>query len=146
MQCIKTRTEWLKRIISALTGTCISGDAVPFISKNCKKKLQLRVLFRDIFTVPFLGPVFGWTAMCREVRCGNLAVIGSNDLPLGREFDGKFLKKMSNPHTMPCLPPHRLNIDRRIKLNFPLIFLKFVMMILITIVIVIVVIVIIRYH
>ena len=125
MQCIKTRSEWLKRIISALTGTCIFGDAVPFMSKNCKKKLQLRVLFGDIFTVPFLGPAFGWTAMCREVRCGNLAVIGSNDLPLGRELDGKFLKKMSNPHTMPCLPPHRLNIDRRIKrLNFPLIFFK----------------------
>ena len=49
MQCIKTRTEWLKRIISVLTGRCVFGDAVPFISKNCKKKLQLRVLFGDIF-------------------------------------------------------------------------------------------------
>ena len=53
MQCIKTRTEWLKRIISVLTGRCVFGDAVPFISKNCKKKLQLRVLFGDIFTDDF---------------------------------------------------------------------------------------------
>ena len=96
MQCIKTGIEWLKRIISALTGTCIFGDAVTFINKDC------RVLFGDIFTVHFLGPALGWTAMCKEVRCGNLVVIDSNDLPLGMEFDGKFLKKMSNQHLMPC--------------------------------------------
>ena len=106
MQCIKTRTEWLKRMISALTGTCIFGDAVPFISTNCKKILQLRVLFGDIFTVPFFGPAFGWTAMCREVRCGNLVVIDSNDLPLGRELDGKFLKKCQIPTPCPAsIPP-----------------------------------------
>ena len=97
MQCIKTWTEWLKRIISALTGTCIFGDAVPFISKNCKKKLQLPVLLKDIFTVPILGPSFGWTAMCREVRCGNLVVIDSNDLSLGRELDGKIFRKCEIP-------------------------------------------------
>ena len=106
MQCIKTRTEWLKRMISALTGTCIFGDAVPFISTNCKKILQLRVLFGDIFTVPFFGPAFGWTAMCREVRCGNFVVIDSNDLPLGRELDGKFLKKCQIPTPCPAsIPP-----------------------------------------
>ena len=33
---------WLKRIIAAVTGTCIFGDAVTFI-KDC------RVLFGDIF-------------------------------------------------------------------------------------------------
>ena len=43
MLCIKTRIEWLKRIIAALTGTCIFGDAVTFINKDC------RVLFGDIF-------------------------------------------------------------------------------------------------
>ena len=58
MQYIKTRIEWLKRIIAALTGTCIFGDAVTFINKDC------RVLFGDIFIVPFLGPTLGWTAMC----------------------------------------------------------------------------------
>ena len=36
MQCIKTRIEWLKRIIAALTGTCIFGDAVTFITKDCR--------------------------------------------------------------------------------------------------------------
>ena len=104
MQCIKTRTEWLKRIISVLTGRCVFGDAVPFISKNCKKKLQLRVLFGDIFTVPILGPAFGWTAMCREVRCGNLVVIDSNDLPLAEKLTAIFLKNVkSPPHAL--LPP-----------------------------------------
>ena len=28
-----TRIEWLKRIIAAVTGTCIFGDAVTFINK-----------------------------------------------------------------------------------------------------------------
>ena len=37
-----------------------------------------------------------------------------NDLPVGREFDCKFLKKV-NPHPMPCLPPRRHYIDRCIK-------------------------------
>ena len=55
MQCIKTRIEWLKRIIAALTGTCIFGDAVKFINKDS------RVLFGDIFIVPFLGPGLGST-------------------------------------------------------------------------------------
>ena len=34
-----------------------------------------------------------------------------NDLPVGREFDGKFLKNVkSPPHAVP--PPRRLYIDR----------------------------------
>ena len=33
---LKPRTEWLKRIIAALTGTCIIGDAVTFITKDCR--------------------------------------------------------------------------------------------------------------
>ena len=41
---------WLKGIIAAVTGTCIFGDAATFI-KDC------RVLFGDIFIVPFLGSI-----------------------------------------------------------------------------------------
>ena len=37
MQCIKTRIEWLTRIIAALTGTCILGDAVTFMNKKIAK-------------------------------------------------------------------------------------------------------------
>ena len=77
MQCINTRTERLKRIIAAVTETCIFGDA------DC------RVLFRDIFFVPFLGPALGWTAMCSP-GWGNLVAIEWNDLPVGREFERKF--------------------------------------------------------
>ena len=99
MQCIKTRIEWLKRIIAALTGTCIFGDAVTFINKDC------RVLFGDIFIVPFLGPALGWTAMCSP-GWGNLVAIDWDDLPVGREFDGKFLKNVkSPPYALPSLYP-----------------------------------------
>ena len=42
----------VKRIIAAVTGTCIFGDAATFI-KDC------RVLFGDIFIVPFLGSALG---------------------------------------------------------------------------------------
>ena len=45
-----TRIDWLKHIIADVTGTCIFGDAATFINKDC------RVLFGDIFIVPFLGP------------------------------------------------------------------------------------------
>ena len=104
MQCIKTWSEWLKRIIAAVTGTYIFCDAATFINKDC------RVLFGDIFIVPFLGPALGWTAMCSP-GWGNLVAIDWNDLPVGREFDGKVLKTVkSPPHAQP--PPLRPNIDR----------------------------------
>ena len=48
---------WLKRIIAAVIGTCIFGDAATFI-KDC------RVLLGDIFILPFLGSALGLTAMC----------------------------------------------------------------------------------
>ena len=67
-QCVKTRIEWLKRIIAAVIRTCIFGDAATFINKDC------RVLFGDIFIVPFLGPALGWTAMCSP-GWGNLVAI-----------------------------------------------------------------------
>ena len=68
MQCFKTRIEWLKRIIAALTGTRIFGDVVTFVNKDC------RVLFGDIFIVPSLSPALGWTAMCSQ-GWGNLVAI-----------------------------------------------------------------------
>ena len=59
------------------------------INKDC------RVLFGDIFIVPFLGPALGYlTAMCKP-GCGNLVAFDWNDLPVGREFDCKFLKNVN---------------------------------------------------
>ena len=59
--------------------TCIFGYAATFI-KDC------RVLFGDIFIVPFLGSALGLTAMC-SLGWGNLVAFDWNDLPVGREFD-----------------------------------------------------------
>ena len=64
-----------------------------------------RVLFGDIFIVPFLGSALGLTAMCSR-GWGNLVGFDSNDLPVGREFDCQFLKKVkSPPHALPPPPP-----------------------------------------
>ena len=42
--------------------------------------------------MPFLGSALGYlVAMC-SLGWGNLVAFDWNDLPLGREFDGKFLK------------------------------------------------------
>ena len=87
--------DWLKHIIADVTGTCIFGDAATFINKDC------RVLFRDIFIVPFLGSALGLTAMWSR-GWGNLVAFDWNDLPVGREFEGKFLKNVkSPPYSMP---------------------------------------------
>ena len=69
-------------MIEAVTGTCIFGDAATFI-EDC------RVLFGDIFIVPFLGSALGLTAMC-SLGWGNLVASDWNDLPVGREFDCNF--------------------------------------------------------
>ena len=45
-----------------------------------------RVLFGDIFSVPFLGSALGLTVMC-SLGWGNLVAFDWNDLPVGREFD-----------------------------------------------------------
>ena len=54
--------------------------------------------------MPFLGPALGYmTAMCSP-GWGNLVAFDWNDLPVGREFDCKFLKNVkSPPHALP--PP-----------------------------------------
>ena len=70
---------WLKGIIAAVTGACIFGDTATFI-RDC------RVLFGDIFIVPFLGSALGLTVMC-SLGWGNLVAFDWNDLPVGREFD-----------------------------------------------------------
>ena len=56
--------------------------------------------------VPFLGPTLGHlTAMCSP-GLGNLVAFDRDDLPVGREFDGKFLKSVkSPPHALPPSPP-----------------------------------------
>ena len=66
------------------------------INKDC------RVLFGDIFIVRLLGSAFGYlTAMCSPGWV-NLVAIDWNDLPVGREFDCKFLKNVkSPPHALP---------------------------------------------
>ena len=53
--------------------------------------------------MPLLGPALGRTATCSP-GWGNLVAIDWNDLPVRREFDGKFLKNLkSPPHAL--LPP-----------------------------------------
>ena len=69
------------------------------INKDCK------VLFGDIFIVLFLGSALGYLTTMSSPGWGNLVAIDWNGLPVGGEFDCKFLK-MSIPH------PMRLYIDR----------------------------------
>ena len=89
--------------------TCIFGDAATFTNKDC------RVLFGDIFIVPFLGSALGYLiAMCSP-GWGNLVAFDWNDLPVGRKFDGKFFKHVKSPPN-PLPPPGRLYIDRCISL------------------------------
>ena len=55
--------------------------------------------------MPFLGPALGWTAM-RSPVWGNLVAVDWIDLPVGGEFDGKFLKNVkSPPHALPAPSP-----------------------------------------
>ena len=84
------------------------SDAATLINKD------YRVLFGDIFIVPFLGSALGYLiAMCSP-GWGNLVAFDWNDLPVGREVEGKFLKNVkSPPHALS--PPRRLYIDRCIK-------------------------------
>ena len=89
MQCIKT-LEWLKRIIAALT-----GDAETFINKDC------RVLFGDIFIVPFLSPALGQQFAARggEIWLELTGMI----CPWAGNLTANFCK--SPPHALPLPPP-----------------------------------------
>ena len=74
------------------------GDAATF-KKDC------RVLFGNIFIVLFLDSALGLTAMC-SLGKGNLVAFDWNDLPVGREFDCKFLQKVKSPPlALPTPPP-----------------------------------------
>ena len=66
----------IKRIIAAVTGRVSLAMQQRNIDKDC------RVLFGDIFIVPFLGSALGLTAMCSP-GWGNLVAIDWNDLPMG---------------------------------------------------------------
>ena len=65
-----------------------------------------RILFGDIFIVPFLHSALGcMIAMCSP-GWGNFVAFDWNDLPVGREFDDKFLKNVqSPPQALPPPPP-----------------------------------------
>ena len=82
---------WLKRIIAAVTGTSMYvWWCSNVINKDC------RVLFGNIFIVPFLSSALGYLIFDSNVQTANFW-------------------KMSNLHPMPCLPPsRRLYIDRYI--------------------------------
>ena len=56
--------------------------------------------------MPFLGSALGYLiAMCSP-GWGNLVAFDWNVLPVGREFDGKFLKNVKSAlHALPPSPP-----------------------------------------
>ena len=65
------------------------------MNKDCK------VLFGDIFIVPLLGSALGYLY---SPGWGTVVAIDWNDLPVGREFDCKFLKNVKSP-VSPLPPP-----------------------------------------
>ena len=76
------------------------------INKDC------RVLFGDIFIVPFLCSALGYLTAMSSLGWGNLAAIDWNDFPVGGEFDFEKCQILT-----PCpLPFRRLYIDRCISL------------------------------
>ena len=64
--------------------------------------------------MPFLGSALGYLIAMYIPGWENLVAFDWNDLPMGREFDGKFLKNVkSPPHALPPpTHPRRLYIDR----------------------------------
>ena len=79
------------------------SDAATLINKD------YRVLFGDIFIVPFLGSALGYLIAMWSPGWENLVAFDWNDVPVSREFDGKFLKNVKSPPH--ALPPPRLYID-----------------------------------
>ena len=67
---------WLQRVIAAVTGRVSLVIQQRNVDKDC------RVLFGDVFIVPFLGSALGLTTMCSP-GWGNLVAIDWNDLPMG---------------------------------------------------------------
>ena len=83
-------------MIAAVTRMCTFADAATFIDKDN------RVLFG--YTFNFFGSALGLRAMC-SLRWRKLAAFHWNYLPIGREFDSKFLKHVKSPsHAL--IPPH----------------------------------------
>ena len=68
--------------------------------------------------MPFLGSALGYLiAMCSP-GWANLVVFDWNDLPVGREFDGKFLKNVKYPpHALPPPPTGFTLIGALVKSN-----------------------------
>ena len=73
---------------------------------------DFRVLFGDIFIVPFLGPALGYlTAQCAARGWEIWLHLTEMICPWAGNLAANFWK-MSNPHPMPCLPSRRFYIDR----------------------------------
>ena len=67
--------------------------------------------------MPFLGSALGY--LKASPGWGNLVAFDWNDLPVGREFDGKFLKNVkSPPYALP--PPRPAGWSERAKYNVDL--------------------------
>ena len=94
-----TRSEWLKRMIAAVTwtGTCIFGDAATFIDqKRC--------------------PALGYLTAMGSSRWGNLVAFDRDDLPVGQGIRRQIFENCQIPTPCPAFPsPGWLNmIDRSI--------------------------------
>ena len=103
-----TRIDWLKHTIA---DRCNRNMCLWWCSNVYKLRLQSFVW--RYFYCAFPGSSLEIFDMCSP-GWGNLVAFDWNDLPVGREFDGKFLKNVkSPPHALHPPPPlRRLNIDR----------------------------------
>ena len=74
---------------------------------------DFRVLFGDIFIVPFLGPALRYLTVQCAARGGEIWLhLTGMICPWAGNLTANF-RKMSNPHPMTCLPhPRRFYIDR----------------------------------
>ena len=103
----------LQNVDFLLKGFCILRSVTRIMVKTYNS--DCRVLFGDIFIVPFLGSALGYLIAMYSPGWGNLVAFDWNDLPVGRKFDGKFLKHVKSPPN-PLPPPGWLYIDRCISL------------------------------
>ena len=70
------------------------------------------------FIGPFLGSALGLTAVC-SLGWGNLVAFDWNDLPVGREFDCKFLKNVKSPPHALSPPPAGITLIGALRLMLP---------------------------